>query len=100
MWEQGVAKGWRNGVEQAQEMFEQSLSVLNRDFKGMVLYHTLLLQNMITSPYASTASLGVTGDQAIMRVNDKVTRITAQAELNTAGVSDWDPVIEINEVVR
>ena len=97
MWEKGVAKGWYKGVEQAQDMFEQSLSILNRDFKGMVLYHTLLLQNMITSPYAATASLGITGDQTAMRVNDKVTRITAQAALNASGFSEWDPVIEIDE---
>ena len=96
LWEKGVAKGWVQGVEQAQDMFEEALSILNRDFRGMVLYHNLLLQNMITSPYASTASLGVTGDQQNMRVNDKVTRITAQAALNASSVADWEPVIEIN----
>ncbi len=96
VWEDGLLQGWVQGVEQAQDMFEESLGVLNRDFKGMILYHRLLLQNMVSSPFSSTASMGVTGDESMMRINDKVTRITAQAELNAKRVEQWQPVIEIN----
>ena len=96
VWEKALLKGWEQGVTQAQDMFEEALGVLNRDFKGMVLYHKLLLQNIVSSPYASTAHMGVTGDSSMLRINDKVTRITAQAELNASQVEQWQPIIEIN----
>ena len=65
---------------------------LKRDYTGMVLYRTLLAQNMISSPAVSKADLGVTGDANSLRINDQIMRITADSTLNPDSKL-WQPVL-------
>lgn len=82
VWAEYVREGWNTGVRQADSIYEQSLSRLERDFKGMVLYRSLLAKGMIGRPYVAEASLGVTGDGESMAVNDRILRITSKPRLN------------------
>jgi len=97
LWKQSYEKGWQQGIKQAQDIFAQSLGMLNRDYNGMILYHTLLTQNMMTSAYTSKAQLGVTGDENTMRINDQVLRITETAKLNAGRPEDWHAIIDMND---
>lgn len=83
VWTEHVREGWLTGVRQADAIYEQSLSRLERDFKGMVLYRSLLAKGMIGRPYVAEAALGVTGDGDSMAVNDRILRITAKPRLNS-----------------
>ncbi|TAL63719.1 MAG: type IV secretion system protein DotC [Burkholderiaceae bacterium] len=91
-WKQFVAQGWTIGVSQADQMFDQSLSRLKRDFQGMVLYRKLLVQGMVSEPFVGRADLGVTGNGQSMSVNDRILRITATPQLNTRSQS-WKPLV-------
>lgn len=91
IWQQYVVQGWDTGVNQANSIFEQSLGRLARDFKGMILYRSLLAKGMIGKPYVAEANLGVTGDGNAMNVNDRILRITAKPQLETNPVA-WKPL--------
>ncbi|PJD95099.1 MAG: type IV secretion system protein DotC [Legionella sp.] len=78
-----TAKGWKNGVEQANTILEESQARLKEDFSGMILYRKLLAMNMVSPPYVSHTDLGVTGDESEIRIDDRVLRITALPALNT-----------------
>lgn len=93
MWNCFVREGWQKGVDQADEIFQANLMRLNRDFKGMVLYHKLYAQNMVTAPFVAQADLGVTGDDREMRVNDRVLRITDTSRLNVNSQS-WQAAVQ------
>lgn len=82
VWGYYVEKGWRNGIEQAAVILQESLARLKEDFAGMVLYRKLLAMNMVSPPYVSHTDLGVTGDASEMRIDDRVLRITALPALN------------------
>ena len=92
VWQQLVAQGWKIGVQQADDIFAQSLSRLERDYKGMVLYRSLLAKGMIGRPYVAEANLGVTGDGNAINVNDRILRITAKPKLET-NAAVWNPLV-------
>lgn len=92
-WNCFVREGWIKGVEQANRIFEANLMRLNRDYKGMVLYHKLYAQNMVSAPFVAQADLGVTGDDREMRVNDRVLRITDTSRLNVNSHS-WKAAVQ------
>ncbi len=89
-WIEMVRKGWDEGVEQANEIFQEDLNQLMADFNGMVRYRMLLAQGMISPPYALQVDRGVTGDGNLMRVGDRAVQITGVPELIT-GAEEWQP---------
>ena len=93
VWNCFVRQGWTKGVDQANRIFEANLNRLNRDYKGMVLYHKLYAQNMVSAPFVAQADLGVTGDDREMRVNDRVLRITDTSRLNVNSQS-WQAAVQ------
>ncbi len=92
VWQQYAWQGWSVGVRQANAIFEQSLMRLERDFKGMILYRSLLAKGMIGKPYVAESNLGVTGDGTAMNVNDRIFRITSKPMLET-DATVWKPVV-------
>ncbi len=92
IWKNCVAQGWKNGIDQANVIFNSNVSRLTRDYKGMLLYNKLLAQNMVSAPYVATTNLGVTGGGSSMNINDQVLRITALPAL-LPNSEDWTPAI-------
>ncbi len=90
IWRELVAKGWDEGISQADEIFQDDLNVLMADFQGMVRYRTLLAQGMISPPYALQVDRGVTGGGEEMRIGDRAVQITGVPELIT-GSDQWQP---------
>lgn len=80
VWQEYIEKGWNNGIKQADSIFADNLARLKRDYNGMVLYRTLLAQNIVSPPYVAKTNLGITGNDSEMRINDQVLRITALPE--------------------
>ncbi len=91
-WNKYVKIGWKNGVRQANDIFEANLNRLKRDYEGMALYKVLLVQNMVTAPYVAKTNLGITGDDKEMRIGDRILRISATSKLNLEGKT-WKPSI-------
>jgi len=92
VWKKYVQKGWKLGSKQADSIFEQNLSLLKRDYLGMIRYRLLLAQNMVSAPYVSKRNYGVTGGGDKMQVNDRTLTITALPSLR-ADSKLWQPQI-------
>lgn len=92
VWDDYLEKGWKQGLLQGNDIFSANLNRLKRDYLGMILYRKLLAQNMISAPAVATANLGITGNTKEMRINDEITRITAQSVLKLNS-KQWKPII-------
>lgn len=89
-WIAWVKEGWKQGVDQADEIFQMDLNQLVADYKGMVRYRMLLAQGMISPPYALQVYRGVTGGGNEMRVGDRAVEITGMPEL-VPSTEKWQP---------
>lgn len=92
IWNHYFKKGWREGIDQANQIFSENLNHLKQDMIGMILYRELLAEHMVSAPFVATAQLGVTGDATQLRINDEVMRITAQSQLQP-NPNRWKPVV-------
>ena len=92
VWNAYLKKGWKKGLQQANDIFATNLSRLKRDYTGMVLYRKLLDQHIVSAPFVAQTNLGVTGNSKELRVNDRVLRITAPSKLQTNS-KRWTPVL-------
>lgn len=90
VWIEHVAKGWKYGYEQADEIFKDDLARLESDFQGMIRYRMLLAQGMVSPPYALQVDRGITGGGDEMIVGDRAVQITGVPELMT-GAETWKP---------
>jgi defect-in-organelle-trafficking protein DotC len=88
VWDKYIDEGWQAGITQADVIFTENLGRLTRDYEGMVLYRTLLAQNMVSVPYVAQVNLGITGGEDQMAVNDRILRITALPQFNVRG-NEW-----------
>jgi defect-in-organelle-trafficking protein DotC len=107
IWSTYVAKGWENGIDQANIILEESIARIKEDFTGMILYRKLLAMNMVSPPYVSNTELGVTGDADEIHIDDRVLRITALPALNinsnewrAAVAKDEDAIAQFNQMEK
>ncbi len=91
-----IDRGWKQGVDQANTILEESIARIKEDFAGMILYRKLLAMNMVSAPFVSDTDLGVTGDGAEIRIDDRVLRITALPALNVNS-SEWRAAVDKDE---
>lgn len=96
IWKTYVARGWQQGVEQANTILEESIARIKQDFNGMILYRKLLAMNMVSPPFVSHTDLGVTGDAEEMHIDDRVLRITALPALNI-NPKEWHAALDKDE---
>ncbi|MCK5284128.1 MAG: type IV secretory system conjugative DNA transfer family protein [Alphaproteobacteria bacterium] len=90
LWIELVTRGWKEGIIQANDIFQEDLNILLADFRGMVRYRLLLSQGMVTPPQALQVDRGVTGDGMEMRIGDRAVQITNIPTLVT-GFDQWQP---------
>ncbi|WP_133127528.1 type IV secretion system DotC family protein [Legionella nagasakiensis] len=96
IWKECVEKGWKQGIEQANIILEESIARIKEDFRGMILYRKLLAMNMVSPPYVSHTDLGITGDGEEIHIDDRVLRITALPALNTNS-KEWRAAVAKDE---
>ena len=96
IWSCYIEKGWKNGAEQANIILDESIARIKEDFAGMILYRKLLAMNMVSPPFVSNTDLGVTGDGAEIRIDDRVLRITALPALNVNS-NEWRAAVAKDE---
>ena len=89
-WVTLVSKGWKEGIDQADAIFQSDLNRLVSDFNGMVRYRILLTQGIITPPFALEINRGVTGGGHEMRVGDRAVQITGPSQLQPDAF-EWKP---------
>ena len=89
-WRDWVKEGWKEGYQQADDIFQADLDRLVHDYTGMVRYRTLLAEGVITAPYAAHENRGITGGGDEMRVGDQAITITGASQLNPRA-DRWTP---------
>ncbi len=96
IWQQAVDLGWRQGKQQAVQIFKSNLHRLVRDFNGMVLYKKLLLEHMI-SPFAvNTKNKGITGNGKQMTIDNQLWHINSKPQLQIQSKL-WQPTLIPNK---
>ncbi|MBA2656741.1 MAG: type IV secretion system DotC family protein [Tatlockia sp.] len=96
VWGFHVEKGWKNGIEQANNILEENIARIKEDYMGMILYRKLLAMNMVSAPFVANTDLGVTGDESEIHIDDKILRITALPGLNTNS-KEWIAAVSKDE---
>lgn len=96
LWAQCVEQAWKDGIEQANTIFEENVARITQDFIGMIRYRKLLAMNMISPPFVSHTELGVTGDSEKIYIDDRVLRITALPALNVNS-KEWKAAVQKEE---
>ncbi|MEO0393105.1 MAG: type IV secretory system conjugative DNA transfer family protein [Pseudomonadota bacterium] len=92
VWRRFIAEGWKEGVGQAEDIFEADLARLERDVAGMVRYRSLVAQGILSEMYFGAADRGITGGGNELKIGDRVVRITVPARLNERS-DTWTPVV-------
>ncbi len=77
VWKKFIEDGWRAGIQQAEIIFKENIARLQCHYKGMILYRSLLAQNIVSPPFVAQLDMGITGGGSDLTVNDRVLRITA-----------------------
>lgn len=81
IWKAAVAEGFKLGEQLADENLKENFARLQKDFKGMILYHRMLADGMVTRPFVASSNLGVTrAADGSMHVGEVVLRITANPD--------------------
>lgn len=96
LWLKYIRKGWLEGIKQADDIIINNLHKLSRDFNGMLMYQSLLKQNIVSPPYVATRDLGITGGGNNLNVDEKLLRITSLPTLNN-DPNSWKMIITPNE---
>lgn len=81
VWRAAVQEGFKLGEQLADANLKENFARLAKDFYGMVLYHRMLADGMVTRPFVASSNLGVTrAKDGSMHVGEVVLRITANPD--------------------
>ncbi|WP_454727676.1 MULTISPECIES: type IV secretory system conjugative DNA transfer family protein [Cupriavidus] len=89
IWRQAVTDGWRDGLKQADEIFDANAKRLNRDYTGMIRYRVLALNNKITMPMVAQSMMPINSSGDTMTVDEQLLRITRQPAFNP-NMAQWE----------
>jgi defect-in-organelle-trafficking protein DotC len=93
VWELAVADGWKQGVEQANLMLQYGLDRMNRDYIGMLRFHSFVMQGKLTMPAIASESIAVTHNGQTMAIDETLLRITTLPEFN-GKMANWTSAIK------
>lgn len=80
LWKESVAKGYNKGVNQANRILVESWRTMIRDLSGIIKYHELLAQKVVSAPYVTAVTRDVVGDSKRMTVGDVTLTIAVKPE--------------------
>jgi defect-in-organelle-trafficking protein DotC len=94
IWQEAVKQGWQEGGDQALAILDANFNRLTRDYKGMLLYSTLLQQGMVGQSQVAESQQTVTGDGGQLTLGDKMRRLVGKAEFQV-DAARWRPTIKV-----
>lgn len=93
IWEMAVADGWSQGVTQANLMLQYGLDKMNRDYTGMLRFHSFVMQGKLTMPAIASEFIAVSHNGHTLVVDETLLRITTLPEFN-GSVAGWGGLIK------
>lgn len=93
-WRVWVAEGWGIGEKQADLQYRSDLNLLERDLKGVRLFHDLVAKGVLTMPKVTKQDFGrvVSADGRTLNVGDEVITIVQDSRFTDS--KQWQPIIE------
>ena len=87
IWEDAVREGWAQGVAEAESLYRDNIARMVRDYRGIMLYHLLTAQHLLTKVNTASADRGmVTSDKGNkLHIGQMVYRITTPAAFAPVG---------------
>lgn len=89
VWKAAAIDGWKAGVEQANVQFITYLNLMVRVLDGMLIYHHLMDEGVVSRPAVATADRGIVFSPSGKELNigDVIYRIAAPGQFQDA--SNW-----------
>lgn len=81
VWDTFIEKGWKIGVQQADDSFTSGINRLKHEFSGMIRYKVLYAAGLVNKPMGVSANYGNVGGGDTLNVNETVYRITVPSGL-------------------
>ena len=76
VWRTAVRQGWAQGVREALAVYESELHSLTRDYIGIVRFHALARQKIVSVPELATGDLGIVVNGKRLAIGQRIFRIT------------------------
>ena len=79
IWRAAVREAWAQGVTEADQLFTDNVSRMVRQYRGVMLYHLLTAQHLLSRVNTASADVGMktTDSGNKLHIGQKVYRITA-----------------------
>ena len=81
LWRGWLEQGWKEGTDLADLIFLDDLDRLTGFFEGLVLWHRLNRQRMVSAPILSLKHSSVSGGGDVMRIDESLATIATRASL-------------------
>ena len=90
-WNKQLGRGWDEGVDQANTVFEHDLRRLSKDVEGMYRFRKLLTMGVLSMPKIGSSEYATISfdDGRTLNINDVVYENTAEAEFSE--LDKWEP---------
>lgn len=79
IWREAVREAWTFGIEEADQLYVDNVSRMVRDYRGIMLYHLLTAQHLLSQVRMASADLGIRSKANMLHLGQRVYRITAPA---------------------
>lgn len=85
IWRAAVREAWALGVEEAGQLYKENVARMTRDYRGIMLYHLLTAQHLLTQVNVAESDLGIHVKNEKMHLGQKVYRITRPSRFVVPG---------------
>ena len=77
IWRTAVREAWAQGLAEADQLYADNVSRMARSYHGVMLYHLLTAQHLLSRINTASADLGIRASDNKLNIGQKVYRITA-----------------------
>ncbi len=77
IWRAAVREAWAQGLAEADQLYADNVSRMARSYRGVMLYHLLTAQHLLSRVNTASADLGTRTQGNKLNIGQKVYRITA-----------------------
>lgn len=84
IWRAAVREAWAQGLAEADQLYADNVSRMARSYRGVMLYHLLTAQHLLSRVNTASADLGTRTQGNKLNIGQKVYRITAPSAFTVA----------------
>jgi hypothetical protein len=77
IWRAAVREAWAQGLVEADQLYEDNVARMVRQYRGIMLYHLLTAQHILSRVHTASAPVMLNSSDTMLYIGQKVYRITA-----------------------